>query len=74
MTVNKKLSRMVEAHEIALEKIRKTIHEFHPSACNGRLTMATYSTLSEEYAFSFWYDTHYGQLNEVVRVKEGELK
>jgi len=76
MTVNKKLSRMVDAHEIARAKMEKFMIEFFPPVISKdyRLSIATYSNISGEYAFSFWTQTHFGEVNEVIRVKEGELK
>jgi hypothetical protein len=76
MTIHKKLSRMSEAHEIARAKMEKFMVEFFPvtKSKDYRLSIATYSNISGEYAFSFWMQTHFGEVNEVIRVKEGELK
>jgi hypothetical protein len=79
MTINKKLSRMSDAYEIAETKIQRAIKEgnlwfHHRGIGHYRLSMATYSNISGEYAFSFWVSIESGEINEVVRVKEGELK
>lgn len=78
MTIHTKLIKSAAAYNIAESRMRDIMRSdpryvSAPVTTPIRLQVASYSFVSQQYAFSFWITLESGEVNEVIRVEGSEV-